>query len=192
MTWLYENPLLIIVIGGLTTAILGAGWLRTGRAAPLYLAIAALLLTVAALVVERLVVTDREQIDFTLHEIARLVERNDIDAALNFASASHPAVRAQAAAELPRYKIREIHIKSNLDIRVSPRLQPPQAIAEFNVSVVAGTADGFLNNFPVLRFVEVRLVKEEGQWKVASYAHYDPMKGARDEGRSAVPWPTER
>jgi len=187
MTWLYENPLRIVLIGGLLTTIFAASWVRTGQARLLYAAIAVLVLTAAALVVERLVLTDREQVDITLHEIARLVEANDIEATLKYASTRLTAVRAQAAAELPQYRFREVSIKNNLTIKVFPKHIPPKAVAEFNVGVLLTSKDGLFSDFPVQRFVEVTLYQEEGHWRVGGYAHYDPLKGARDDSDRPAP-----
>jgi hypothetical protein len=178
MTLFLEHPWPAILIGGLAALMIGSGWLRTGQAWLLYLLLLILALTVGAIVLERLVVTDREQVDATLHVIARLVEKNDIEAALEYAHS--PAVRAQAAGELPQYHFQQITIARNLQIQVFPKHLPPKATAEFNVLVVFGTRDGSWSNQRLVRYVEVTLLKEEdGQWRVSAYSHYDPMRGVR-------------
>lgn len=182
MTWLMESPLPAIVFGGLTTAILGSGWLRTGKQWLLYLMIAAILLTVGAVVLERVVMTDREQVTATLHEIADLVERNEIDAALEYAHSGSPAARRAAAAELPRYEFHEVSIRRNLEVEVFPEQIPPKAIAEFNVLVVAGTRDHMVPESRVLRFVKVTFLKEDtGEWRVSDYEHYPATDAFRVE-----------
>jgi hypothetical protein len=177
-----ETPLLAILIGGLTTAILASGWLRTGKQWLLYLMVAAILLTVGAVILERAVMTDREQITATLHEIADLVERNEIDAAFEYAHSSSPEVRSEAAGELTQYEFHEVSIRRNLEIQVFPERIPPTAIAEFNVLVVFSTKDRFVTDSRVLRFVEVTFLKEEtGEWRVSDYAHYPPTDAFRVE-----------
>lgn len=175
MTSLLENPLPAILIGVLTTAILGSGWLKTGRQWLLYLMIAAILLTVGAVFLERMVITDREQITATLHEIADLVERNEIDAALEYAHSGWLEVRSQATAELPRYEFLEVSIGRNLEIEVFPEHIPPKATAKFTVVVVLSTKDHSVSGGRIPRFVEVIFLKEEsGDWRVSDYEHLPP------------------
>ena len=182
MTSLMETPLPAILMGGLMAAMLGSGWLRTGKQWLLYLMIGVILLTVGAVFLERAVITDREQVAATLHEIADLVERNEIDAALEYAHSSWPEVRSQATGELPPYVFREVSIRRNLKIEVFPEHIPPEATAEFNVLVVFGTRDHFVEETRALRFVKVTFLKEEtGEWRVADYEHYPAMDAFRVE-----------
>lgn len=182
MTWMMESPLPAVVIGGLTAAILGSGWLRTGKQWLLYLMIVAILLTVGAVFLERAVITDREQVKATLYKIAELVERNEIDAAFDYAYSGSQEVRREAAGELPMYKFQEVSIRRNLEIEVFPDHIPPKAVAEFNVLVVFGTRDHFVGESHVLRFVEVEFLQEEtGEWGVSDYEHYPPTDAFRTE-----------
>jgi hypothetical protein len=98
MEWIFEDPVPTMIIGGLTAAILGGGWIQTGRKSLLYLMIVVILLTVALVIVERLVVTPREQVKDTLFEIARLVAKNDIEAASSYAYSGAPQIRQAAIA----------------------------------------------------------------------------------------------
>lgn len=181
MTSFMETPLPAILIGGLTAAILGSGWLRTGKQWLLYLMIAAILLTVGAVFLERAVMTDSEQIAATLREIADLVERNEIDAAFEYAH-SGSSVRRKATGELPLYEFHEVSIRRNLEIEVFPEHIPPKATAEFNVLVVFGTRDQFVAESRVLRFVVVEFLKEEtGEWRVNDYDHSAPTNAFRTE-----------
>lgn len=178
MTWLFENPYPALLAGGITAVSLGFGWVQTGRRWPLNAMIVVLVLTFAALLLERSVVTDREKITATLHRIAALLERNAIDDALEYAHSGSPEVRDQAQNELPRYEFFDVKIKRNLKIDVSPEHVPPKAVAEFNVTVVASTRDGSLNNIRAPRFVKVVfLLDNDGTWRVAEYDHYDPRRG---------------
>ena len=178
MTWLTENPFPLLLIGCLTTVILAGGWLRTGSKWLLVAVLAAIALTIAAVVTERLIVTDRERVTQTLFDIAKLVEHNQIDEALKYAYPKKPEVRSQAAAELPLYRFSEVHIKSNLEVEVFPDRKPPMATAKFNVVVVLSTRDGMLNNQIIPRYAEVTFYKDDdGQWRVGAYTHYDPQRG---------------
>ncbi len=185
MTWLFENPVPAIIIGGLTAAILGGGWLQTGRKWLLYAMIMMIVLTFAAVILERVVITDREQITATLHEIAAAVERNDVDTALGYVYSGSPEVRSYAAAELARYEFTEVDIKRNLEIEVFPKANPPRAVAEFNVTVRLSVRDTLYTNNRIPRWVQVTFYQEaDGTWRVGGYQHDEPTRGYRvDEGR---------
>ena len=88
----------------LRPAILGTGWLKTGHRGLLAAAVVAVLLTISAVVVERVVDTDREKIEATLHQIAALVQQNRIAEVVQYAHSGSPLVRRQAEqlAELKR------------------------------------------------------------------------------------------
>jgi hypothetical protein len=182
MTLLLEDPVPAMIIGGLTAAILGGGWIQTGRKWLIYLMVAVILLTVGAVIMERMVVTDREQITATLHQIAALVERNDVDAAVDYAYSGTPEVRSAAEAELARYEFSDVDIKSNLEVEVFPDEKPPRAVAEFNVTAQLSTKGGQfqISDRRIPRYVEVTFYKEDnGAWRVGGYAHHEPTRGFR-------------
>ena len=178
MEWIFEDPVPAMIVGGLTAAILGGGWIQTGRKSLLYVMIVVILLTVALVVVERVVVTPREQVKDTLFEIARLVAENDIEAASSYAYSGAPQIRQAAIAELSLYQFQSVDIKRNLKIKVEPDRDPPRATADFNVVVTMGTRDGFISERRIPRYVEITMYREaDGQWRVADYAHDDPRRG---------------
>jgi hypothetical protein len=176
--WLFENPVPAVIIGSLSICILAGGWLQTGQRWLLYLVVVVLASTVGAVLIERAVVTDRESVKATLYQIADLVEKNDIDGALQYAYSGSAPVHTHAKSELPGYRFSEVKIKRNLEIDVFPDHIPPKAVAEFNV-VVRGTAKEMLDHtFHVPRFVEVVFYQEDdGRWRVGDYRHYEPQRG---------------
>ena len=112
MTWLTENPFPVLLIGSLTTAILAGGWLRTGSKWLLFAVIAAIAVTVGLVLAERWIVTDREQVTQTLHDLAAVVERNEVAAALELrllqsTGRSQPSGQRTAAVPLQRGEYQE-------------------------------------------------------------------------------------
>jgi hypothetical protein len=183
--WIFEDPVPTIIVGGLTAAILGGGWIQTGRRWLLYLMVAAILVTVGLVIVERLVVTQREEVRATLFEIARLVAENEIDAAVDYAYSGSPEVRQMAIAELSRYHFHSVDIKRNLRIAVFPDHDPPRATADFNVVVSLDSRDGFVRERRIPRFLEVTMFREDdGRWRVSHYAHDAPHRGWTTEDRN--------
>jgi hypothetical protein len=181
MDWVFEKPLFIVIMGLLTAVILGGLWLQTGRKQAMYGLLATLVVTGLLLLVERTVQTDREQINAVLHRVAQLVERNQIDAALQYAHSNAESIRRRAKSELPQWDFHEISIKRNLEIKVDAGATPAQAVAEFNVMVVLSDASGTFQNNRVLRSVIVNFEKEGDQWRAVSYEHFQPKIGGQSQ-----------
>jgi hypothetical protein len=177
MEWLFEKPLFIVVIGVSTAVVLGGIWLQTGRRPALYALLLTLGLTGAALLVERMVETDRETIRAMLFRIASHVERNDLESALQYAHSEAGWIRSQAEAELRPYEFHDVNIKANLEIQVELQREPAEASAEFNVVVVLSDRSGIIQHRRIPRFVSVQLRKEGDQWRIVDYEHDDPSVG---------------
>jgi hypothetical protein len=197
METLLENPLPAILIGGPTALLLAAIWLKTGSRWLLGLLLGVLAITLLLVLVEKFVVTDREQITATLYRIAELVEQNDFDAAVEYAHSDSELVRGEALAELANYEFSLVDIKHNLEIQVFPDETVPRAEADFNVVVVVSKKNSVFTDQRVPRFVEVTFHQEDdGAWRVAGYRHYEPYRGFRkdpdeassDEPSASTPW----
>src|SRR6476469_8713207 len=123
MLWLYEQPLVIVALGVALILALGAAWSATGRKELLYACGAAFVLLVAGLIVEKVVVTDREAIRTTVVQIARDVQHNDRRAVLAHIYSGSPGLRRQAEAELPKYQFTELRITRIHLIDVDPNVE---------------------------------------------------------------------
>src|SRR5215211_577876 len=96
MQWLFENPWPSVVAGAIVALAFGLMFLRSGRTAWL-VAMAGVLVSLALLVVvERAVVTDREQVELTLEEIAVALERNDSDKVVDYILPDQTELRGYA------------------------------------------------------------------------------------------------
>jgi len=178
MTWLFEEPLYIIIVGAIAVLMLGFAWYQVQWRGLLYAILGVIVLTAAMLGIERAVVTDAERVKDTLHEIARAVERNDIHEVLQYAAAGAKEVRSQASAELPRYHVNEVDIKRNLEVTIDRSQSPPHAIVTFNV-VVDGVEQSLHAKFHVPQFVKMIFVKQNEKWRVLSYEHWSPDYGMK-------------
>lgn len=178
MNWLFEQPLIVLIVGAVVTLAIAAAWASTGKRwllVPLSLAI---LLTIGGLVAERLIVTDREAIRATLVEIARDVESNDIQALIGHLYSGAPQLRAKAEAELPNYKFQSCRVTKVHNIDVDATVEPRSAVVEFNVKAEGTFKDGgFEYGDTVLRWVQLQLVRErDGRWTVQNYRHEFPQQ----------------
>jgi len=174
---LFESPMLVIVIGLTTAALLGGLWLQTGKRFLLVLLFAMLALTAGFVFLERSVETDREQVDRTLHQIARDIERNDRDALLAHIHSKAVDFRQEAAAEMGRYEFEQVKIKSNLQIEVDASTDPKTAIAKFNVVVVGSGARLGDRTRRAPRYVTLEFEQEDGEWRIRTYRHESAAVG---------------
>ena len=174
--FLFEKPLLIGVMGTITAVLVAFIWLQTGRKQVLYAFVAVLLATLAGILIAVSVVTDREAVETVLHEAARAVQHNDLNAVLTYVHPDATAIREQAAAEFPRYEFQEVKIKQNLEITFDKPDDPTEAFAKFNVTVIANQR-GEQHVWRVPRFVIVNFRKDGNAWRVFSYEHFDASEG---------------
>jgi hypothetical protein len=164
-------------------AILAAMWTATARREPLIAAAVVVALIPALWIVERLVVTDREEIEATLDVIAADVKSNNRAAVLSHIDPGATWLRARAEGEIPNYQFNECKINKLHGIEVNYGDQPPTAVANFNVHV-NGTFKFGSETLPpgdYFRRIELHLRRDaEGRWKVEDYSHHNPFPGRRE------------
>ena len=173
--WLFENPLPVLFLGVLATAVLAGILYMTGRISVLIALIGSVLLCGVLLLVERLVVTEAEQVDLILESIARAIQRNDLNDALQYISTSAPEVRESAKQRLPRMIISSATITSRIDVKVSRGKSRLTAVARFTARIVGNDKQGYVQDGHYVRFFIVRLRKEKGMWRVTDYEERDPI-----------------
>jgi hypothetical protein len=178
MTYLLENPLPILVIGGLTLAILAGGWLKTGERKLAFAFIGAGVLLALLLLLERTVVTDREAVEATIHQIARDAEANDFGAMAGHFHSRASEMKAQLANEISSFRVERVSIKNNLAVEVSAGSEPRRTVATFNV-VVTLSASSLGEQFVVPRFVTAYFELEDGRWRCTGYKHENPIEGRK-------------
>jgi len=176
MTWLFEQPLIIVFIGVVVVAILFACMQQTGRKGFFYAMIGAALLVVGLVALERLIVTDREQVKQTLHGLADAIEADDLARVQAGISPQSMKIRADAQHYMRLLEIKEVNIKRDLAIAVSADQNPPMAKAEFHATFVGGDKLGRIENQRVPRFFVVTFRKEQGRWLVRKYEMHDPRE----------------
>jgi hypothetical protein len=178
VSWLFENQILIAAIGIVVMLALGMAWSATGRKEWLYGMGVAFVLMVVGLIVEHVVVTDREAIRATLVRIAHDVQRNDRAAVLRHIYSGKPELKRKAEGELPNYQFTECRITRIHQIDIDEKGEPRSATVEFNV-IASGTfrQAGFEVTDTVPRWVRLTMKREaDGRWTVADYEHDSPER----------------
>lgn len=172
MTWLYENPWPAIVGGAIAELILIGMLFASGR-----LRLVVWMAVVAAIagglvLFEHYTVTDREQIELNLREIAAALERGDVSTVVEHISpaAERTIGRARFAA---LQGATEVRINNDLEIKVYYDEDPLRAEAWGTVTAVGSRV--YRGAVPVQ--VEVALRKVEGKWLI--YNHKELGVGIR-------------
>ncbi len=170
ITWFTEDPTPIFILGGITLAVLFVYLMKTGRGLVLVAMAAVAAFMGLAVLVDALVVTDRERVENVIYEAAAAAEHNNLDAVAAFVSPSAPQIKADI-----RHWIRQLIIESvtigGLDVSVDHTTSPPTAAAKFWYVGQGQWRRGVTvyERIPGKLKVDFRL--ENNQWRVIGYEH---------------------
>ena len=166
MNELFENPMPILLMGGLTAAILIGVMFTTGRGVFLFAGLGVLCLTGVGVLVEWAVVTETEEVEIALYAARSDLEANDLDALLAHLAPDADDVQSLARSTLRSFEIDRAVVGSDLEIVVNKLTSPPSARATFLGKVSAKSRRGeSLGNY--LARVEVKLVRAGDAWLIA-------------------------
>jgi hypothetical protein len=161
VTWITEDPLPLLIIGAVGFALLVLGYLasRNGR---FLLAAAGLAMIVAALAVtERWIVTEAEQVEAAVWDLAGAVEENDLDAVIQALSPSADHLKQAAQAALPQVRVTAVSIKG-LETEVAGTATPRMGTARFRARVEFSATE-LPNQFSHDKW-ELTFRREQGKW----------------------------
>lgn len=176
MSWLFEDPTTLIVAGLLIEVLLGIGLFKSGRGALVLPMIGLLVLVGLGVLVERLVVTDREQVEDSLDGICRALMANDVPGVLSYIDPEAGGIRSHVQSMLPRAHITDARLY-DLVINVNRHTTPPSAEANFT-GRVKGSFQG--SDGLVLRRFTVDLRQEGERWLIVDYQDRGAL-GRRDD-----------
>ena len=181
MSWLFEDPTTLIVSGVLIEALLAVALYNTGRGAIITAMIGVLAVVGLGVIIERIVVTDREQVADTLADVASAVQANDVERVLSYIDPASTGMRATVRTALGSARISEVRIY-DLVVDVNQRSNPPTAQAEFTGRVKghyrgeAASGEGML-----LRKFTVSLRRQGDRWVMTDYEDRGAIGGHREE-----------
>jgi hypothetical protein len=174
---LAEQPLVVSLMLGTLAVGLIYGWLQTGKKAAAVAGLIAVLLIPAAWVIASKWVTDREQIETLIYEIADAVERNDHAEAVRVIS--DPKTKAQARQELNQWTFSLAAVNRIRSINIIEGTYPLEADVDMSVKVRISHVKGSIRDQPVPRRLILTLEKSEDGWLVTQYRHL-PIAGGPD------------
>jgi ketosteroid isomerase-like protein len=137
-------------------------------------------LAVAAclVILERVVVTEKEEVEDALEAIATSVEANDAQSVLAAFASSSPR-RAEVQSALHRVKVSSARIAGDLEVRFNRLGAAPAATAYFTGIIDAKDKTGSIPYEHMMRRFKVTLHKEGDRWLVFDYEDNDRGQGQR-------------
>lgn len=134
MTTLLENPAPIIAVGIALEAVLAVAFVHTRRRGILVAMVGVGVLVLAGVVLERLILTDTEQIELAMDGAVEALEADDLPAFDEHLARSAVETRARAAYALGIVQITRFRT-SGVDVKINPLTSPPTAEVRFQGSV---------------------------------------------------------
>jgi len=175
MSWLFEETLPIIFIAVLAEAILFGALVHTGRRFIIFVMLAVLGLLGASLLIERIVVTDREAVVATLEQIARDLEKNNTSALAAHIASTAPSLQHRIQTRLARVEVKTADVKGRPDVTLYSQGSVRFAEADIKGLVVGNDRKGLLQDVRYFRRFLIRFRNEGGTWKVYEYEEQSPL-----------------
>ncbi|AMV21067.1 hypothetical protein [Planctomyces sp. SH-PL14] len=174
--WFTENPWPPIFLFLSGAVVFGIAW--SGAQRMIYLAGIGLMLALAGgtYYLEQAIVTDREQIDASVHDLVRQFQRQNRPGTLQYISTSP---QAKTLYDLADHAIDVVEVGNDIhvtDVQVEVLSQGTRASSHFRVNGTVGLrGHGAGSHFP-FRF-RARWQKEPAGWKMVEIQDLDPING---------------
>jgi hypothetical protein len=182
VSWLFEDPTTLIVTGLLIEGLLGVALVKSGRGALVLVMLGVLVLVGSGVLIERLVVTQHEEVEDTFDGICRALLANDVQRVLSFIDPMAADIRSQVQSVLPQAQITDARVY-DLMIDVNGHASPPTAQAQFVGRVKGrfrGDGPGGDEGLVLHRFT-VDLRKDGERWLVVAYQDHGNIGGRRED-----------
>lgn len=172
MSWLFEDPTLLLIAGAFIEAALAVGLFLTGRGSIVLWMIGVAALVAIGWLVERLVVTEVERIQDTFAAAELAGEANDAEAVIKLVdNSSRPAaeqLKSWIRARMGQITVQTVSIYA-LNITVDESATPPTAKARFRLHVVGKDNAGQIPYTNYSAIFTVSLEKQGDAWRFTAY-----------------------
>lgn len=164
---LLENPVPIYFFGAVLSALFGLTFLVRRNLRSLLTFAGVVGVTMLLVLAERLVVTDREQVEAAVVELVKAIEENDLSTVVAAIDPAATKIRSDAETLMTMVQVEDTGATS-IRVEIETAAEPRTAVAKF-----LGKVDGIHKSSGqrVFYFGEVHLfwVVREQQWLVESY-----------------------
>ena len=182
---LVENPWPAITVGAIAELILAIFLLRTGNGRLLWSMGAVLVGVVALVILERAVVTEREQVEQTLEAICAALERNNPAEVLAFIAPTATQIRSLAERNMKRFIFEEVKLTGDLVVRFE-QVTPPRAVASFIGRANVRDRKGQAIYDHMIQRAQVTLEKSGDRWLVTGF-ELKELREPRPPGKKEQP-----
>ena len=181
MMWLLEEPMVICFVAILLLVPLVIAFVQTGRLGVLFATMGVLLIVVGLLVVEYVVVTEKESVEIALNKISFDLMSNDLDAILRHVDPLATKIVQRAKTYLPRVEIHDVKITSRVEVKMLRfRGMRPKATAEFYGMIQGSDLGGGMQNYEYRRMFVVTMIRDQNtRWLVVDLQERNPISGER-------------
>jgi hypothetical protein len=170
-----DGPIPILCLGIVLEIVLGLILLRTGRGWALIAMGLVAVATLAAIGIERLIVTDAKRVKATLEHARAAVEANDIKLALDYFDPQAAKLREWAKQVPGRVRFTEVKIK-DLQVTIDGKSDPPRAEAKFFGWATFESSEIPFRNYAAELTVEIRPIG--GRWLITRVLKEEKPFGA--------------
>lgn len=182
MTLFVESPWPAITIGVVLEIALAIALARTGRGVLIVAMGLVLAATVGMLAVERLVITEIEEVADALDAVETALVANDPPRVLALFSPTSPR-RAEVESALARFRVRDARVGRDLELVINRLTSPTSARAYFTGRIEAHDLRREVPYENMFRKFKVTLRRENGRWLIYDYAVQDEYTGRWTDGQ---------
>ncbi len=174
--WFTEDSFVPMVVGGmLTLAFLGLAFYFYDRTM-LLVAIVIAILTTLTVVIEKTIVTDKEQLTAEVKNLASAVQRNDLAEVLRYVSDSREDVKSRIQAEMPLYQFKSCRVLKVIDFEIESDRRRAKIVF---VVFATGTHPSYGTRNAHRRVTLMFEKTPNEQWKFYDYDHEAATQGYR-------------
>jgi hypothetical protein len=168
ITWFTEDPTPIFILGGIALAVLFVFLMKTGRGLVLVAMAGVAAIMGLAVLIDALVVTDRERVEEVIYHAAAAAERNDLDGVAAFVSPSAPQIKTEIRRWIGQLAIESVSI-GGLDVTIDRTTSPQTATAKFWYVGQGKWRRGDTVHDRIPGKLKVNFRKEGDRWLVTDY-----------------------
>ncbi len=171
MSLFTEKPVALAVIGGVAAIFPLLVFLSRRTLGSLFALGGVLVVTLGLVLVERLIVTDREAILTQQQGVLAAVEANNVPATLTFIDPNAANVRSDAQTLMPQVKVNRARRLGDVEVQLDPASTGAAATTSFR-GFLEGVHTGSGLQFGYMDQVDIHWAKRNDKWLITGYTAY--------------------